>query len=57
MKQSDDFQEEIENSGLDYIGYGKYDRAYRFRITKGEIEKNKEFITGFMNMAYDYFME
>lgn len=55
LKQSDDIQGGIDESGMDFIGYNKYDRAYRFRITKGEIEKNKDFLTGFMNMAYEYY--
>jgi hypothetical protein len=55
IKQSDDIQGDIDESGMDFIGYNKYDRAYRFRISKGEIQKNKDFLTGFMNMAYEYY--
>ena len=52
IKQSDEIEKMIEDSGLDLMDYNKRWGKYRIRLTKQDVNKNKELITNLLKMAY-----
>lgn len=52
MKQSDEIDKMIEEAGLDLMDYNKRWGKYRIRLTKQEVNKNKDLITRLLKMAY-----
>ena len=52
LKQSDEVQKMLDDAGLDVMDYDKRWRRYRIRLTKEDIDKNQQFLTNLMKMAY-----
>jgi len=52
IKQSEEIEKMIENAGLDLIDYDKRRGRYRIRLSKQDVNKNKELITNLLKMAY-----
>lgn len=51
LERSDELQAQLEGSGLDLMDYNARSGRYRMRLTKGDIEKHKEFLTSLMRQA------
>jgi len=52
IKQSEEIEKMIEDSGLDLIDYDKRRGRYRIRLSKQEVNKHKELIINLLKMAY-----
>jgi len=52
MERSDEMQSELDNSGLDVMDYDSRWERYRIRLTRGDIEKHKAFLTTLMTKAF-----
>lgn len=52
---AEDIQQEIENQGLDDMGYLKRWNIYRLRLSKDDIESKKDFIKNLFIMANENF--
>jgi len=55
LKQSDDVQKILDESGLDVMDYDKRWRNYRIRLTRNDIDSNDEMLANVMKMAYENF--
>ncbi len=53
LKQSDDIEKQIEQSGLDAMEYDKRNRGYRIRLDKEALAKGSDTLKQLMKMAYD----
>jgi hypothetical protein len=53
LLQSDDIQNTLKEAGLDLMGYDKKWRQYRLRLTKKDIEDNRDSLTTLMKTAYE----
>jgi len=52
MKQSDEIDKMVEEAGLDLMDYNKRWGKYRIRLTKQEVNKNKDLIIRLLKIAY-----
>ena len=52
LPKSESLETPIEEAGLDFVHYDKWGR-YQIRLTKGDIESNKDFLLKLMKQAYD----
>jgi predicted transport protein len=53
IQQSDEFEEKLEETGLDVLDYDKRWGKYRIRLKKVDIKKHSEFLAESLKMAYD----
>lgn len=52
LKQSDEIEKMLEETGLDLMNYDKKWGRYRIKLSKQEVNKHKELITNLLKMAY-----
>lgn len=52
LPYSEDIQEEINQHGLDDMGYDKRWRQYRLRLNEKDVKNNKDFLLGLFHKAY-----
>lgn len=45
--------ERIEEAGLDMLGYNTWDKDYRLRLTKDDIQSKSETLKKLSRLAYD----
>lgn len=57
MKQSDEVQKLLDDSGLDVMEYDKRWHRYRIRLTKEELKKHRDVLTAVMKRAFDGFVK
>ena len=53
LSQSDEIQNNLEEAGLDVMDYLKRWGRYRLRLTKQEIQENREMLIEMMQKAYE----
>ncbi|MGA2483458.1 MAG: hypothetical protein ABSF92_10110 [Candidatus Acidiferrales bacterium] len=52
--KSPDLEKEMENAGLDVIGYEQRWRQYTVRITPRDFHSHEQFLGEILKRAYDY---
>ena len=55
MKQSDELEALLENSGIDLIDYRSSQGTYRIRLIKEDFERNREILCSLIKQSYDFF--
>jgi predicted transport protein len=53
LPQSEEFEERLEETGLDIMDYEKKWGKYRIRLKKADIKKHQEFLIETLKLAYD----
>ena len=53
LKQSDDIEHEIENSGRDTLEYNNRNGAYRLRLDKDDLKNHSDVLKHLMKMAHE----
>ncbi len=55
IAKSEEIEQKIENSGLDWIDYNDRERGYRLRVKKGEVKAHRELFHELFKLASDNF--
>jgi len=53
LSRSDEIETKLENLGLDVMDYDQKWRRYRIRLTREDIKKHSDFLTGFLSASYN----
>jgi predicted transport protein len=53
LPRDDELETELESKGIDLMDYHTRNGRYRIRLTKGDIENNREFIESIMRTAFE----
>ena len=53
LERSDEVEERLDAAGLDMLDYERRGRRYRLRLTKTEIEQQRELLTDLLQRAYE----
>lgn len=53
LERSDEVEEQLDAAGLDMLDYERRGRRYRLRLTKAEIEQQRELLTHLLQRAYE----
>lgn len=55
LERSEDFEEKMEEEGLELINYRKRRLSYRIRFKDGEVNDKNDFLTNLLKQSYSYF--
>jgi hypothetical protein len=53
IEQSEDMENKLENSSFELMEYDRRSNRYRIRLTKNDIEQNRELIKEILKKSYD----